>query len=441
MASASRHNFPLLLIGDVVVLAGSLWISLALRYLEVPSRQILELHASPFAILIGCWLLVLFIAGLYERQILVLRNRLLATILNAQIANSLLAVAFFYFVPYFGVTPKTNLFIYLATSSVLLALWRLYGASAIAHPMRVSAVIIGDGPDAEQLEAELSKNKGHGISPVCRISVASLGTTEGVARLDQGVGLVIADLSDPAIRPHLPTLYEKLFTGTSFATLLEAYESVFKRVPLSLLSHDWFIENVSAAPKVVYDAIKRFVDVVAALAIGIPSLVFYPFAIIAIKIEDGGAAFITQERVGRGNRPIYIYKFRSMNVNDAGKWVQKGDSRHTTVGKFLRKSRIDELPQLWNVLRGDLSLIGPRPDVIGLWKTLSNEIPYYATRSIVKPGLSGWAQISQDLPPQTLEETKVRLSYDLYYVKHRSLLLDIKIGLRTIKTLLSRTGL
>lgn len=167
---------------------------------------------------------------------------------------------------------------------------------------------------------------------------------------------------------------------------------------------------------------------------------FFPFVALAIKIEDGGNIFLTQDRVGKNGKIFKHYKFRSMNVSDAGVWVTDEDSRVTRVGKFIRKTRIDELPQIWNVFRGDISMIGPRPDMIKLWKELSSEISFYQIRNIVKPGLSGWAQITQEFPPRTIDENRMRLSYDLFYVKHRSILLDLKIAIRTIKTLISRTG-
>ena len=127
---------------------------------------------------------------------------------------------------------------------------------------------------------------------------------------------------------------------------------------------------------------------------------------LAIKIEDGGPVFITQERFGSGNRIIKILKFRTMKTSDGGIWLTEGDSRITKTGAFLRKLRIDELPQLWSVINGDLSLIGPRPDIVDLGKKLMREIPYYNVRYLIKPGLSGWAQIKQDFPPQSVEETK-----------------------------------
>jgi len=190
----------------------------------------------------------------------------------------------------------------------------------------------------------------------------------------------------------------------------------------------------------MYDSLKRAMDIVVAGILGVLSLVLYPLVILAIKIEDGGPVFIMQDRIGQGNRIIRLWKFRSMRGSDAGVWVTDGDLRVTHVGKILRKTRIDELPQLWNILRGDISLIGPRPDIVALGKKLAQELPYYTVRNLIKPGLSGWAQIKQDIAPQSLEETRERLAYDLYYLKNRSFILDLIIALKTVKTLLSRTG-
>jgi lipopolysaccharide/colanic/teichoic acid biosynthesis glycosyltransferase len=181
-------------------------------------------------------------------------------------------------------------------------------------------------------------------------------------------------------------------------------------------------------------------DVVISFPLALASLVFYPFVIAARKIE-GYPVFIYQERVGKNQKPIRIMKFGSMTVSDGGVWVTKSDNRITKVGAFLRKSRIDELPQLWNILRGDLSLIGPRPELPNLVELYKKEIPHYNVRHLIKPGLSGWAQIHHEKPPHSIEETVDKLSYDLYYVKHRSFLLDLKIALQTVKTLLSRVGM
>ena len=256
----------------------------------------------------------------------------------------------------------------------------------------------------------------------------------------EDVSSIVIDLTSEKMGPVLPHLYNLIFSKIKFYDFYKVYEEVFDRVPLSLVSYSWFLENISFATRIAYDVLKRMMDVIISSVLIVISLPFYPFIALAIKIDDGGDVFIVQDRIGKGNKVVKLYKWRSMRSSDSGKWLTEGDSRITRVGSFLRKTRLDELPQLFNVVLGDLSLIGPRPDIIDLGRKLAKEIPYYTVRNLIAPGLSGWAQIKQDAPPQSLEETKLRLSYDLYYIKNRSLMLDIKIALKTIKTLLSRTG-
>jgi len=168
---------------------------------------------------------------------------------------------------------------------------------------------------------------------------------------------------------------------------------------------------------------------------GIVSLVFYPFVFLAIKISDGGSIFFIQERIGKNNKIIKVNKFRTMD--------ESGNNKITKIGGWLRKTRIDELPQLWNVFKGDVSMIGPRPEIPTLVKHYESEISYYNVRHLIKPGLSVWAQLYDTDPPKVNaddEKTRRKLSYDLYYIKNRSFMLDLKIALKTIKALLSRSG-
>ena len=166
-------------------------------------------------------------------------------------------------------------------------------------------------------------------------------------------------------------------------------------------------------------------------------------AAVAIKLEDGGPVFITQDRVGQDNELIRMYKFRTMYRNEVNLAADASDNTVTKVGKILRITRLDELPQLWNVLRGDLSFIRPRPELPSGVALYEKEIPYYGVRHLIKPGLSGWAQLYHDNHPHhgaEVEATREKLSYDLYYLKHRSLLLDVIIILKTVKKLLTRSG-
>jgi len=202
----------------------------------------------------------------------------------------------------------------------------------------------------------------------------------------------------------------------------------------------------------VYDVGKRMIDVFGSLILGVLFICILPFIYIAVLLEGRQVGvFMTQKRIGQFNASVQVLKLQTMTVNDAtsSTWTkedaQKGN-QITRVGNVLRKLSIDEVPQVWNILKGEMSLIGPRNDIEGLGHRLAEQIPYYNIRNFVKPGVSGWAQTHQyymgdNISPQSLEESRLRLAYDLYYVKNRSLLLDIEIALRTIKTLLSRFGI
>ncbi len=448
MSLSSRREGLLLFVGDVIISFFALWATLAFRYGPEARGYAWDLHFMPFLFLIITGTIVFFIAGLYEKHTLILKSKIPYTVFNAQLANSFIAVLLFYLVDAFVITPKTNLFTYLIISTALLIFWRIYGISFITGRRgKKAALIIGSGDEMRELSAEVNGNDRYDINFVSNIDLSKEGSVDFqrdvVEKIySEGITLVVLDLSDEKVKPFIPPLYNFIFSKVRFIDIHKLYEEIFDRLPLSLLRYTWFMENLSSTEKKYYDGAKRVMDIVVSLVLGVITLPFYIFVALAIKIEDGGDVFIKQDRVGQNNIIKKMYKFRSMNVNDGGKWhTGDNDIRHTAVGKFLRKSRIDELPQLWNVFRGDISLIGPRPDIYDLGQKLAKEIPYYTVRNIVKPGLSGWAQINQDIQPKSVEETRLRLAYDLYYVKNRSFLLDIKIALRTLKTLLSREGM
>lgn len=438
----------LLLIGDIFSLFASLWLMLAVRYGEMPSREIYMTHLLPFAILFIVWILVFFIAGLYEKHTIMLRKQLWAIIIRAQIANSILAVAFFYFIPFFNITPKTNLFIYLVIFFLLTVTWRIYGRTFFAIRHRQKALLVGSGKEMHELFNEVNSNDRYDLvfTSIIDLDTASNNYEALIHSLvsKKEVDLITIDLNNEKVEPMLPTLYSYMFSNVQFIDMHKLYEEIFDRVPLTIIKYNWFLENISTAPKVLYDLIKRLMDLAISLPSAIISLILYPFVALFIKLDDGGPLFITQKRIGQNDKPINILKFRTMKTNDQGNYSSKTENRVTRVGKYLRRSRIDELPQLWNVVRGDISLIGPRPELPLLVTQYEEQIPYYKIRHLIKPGLSGWAQIYHEKHPHhgvDTEETKNKLSYDLYYIKNRSLLLDIKITLRTIKTLLSRSGI
>ncbi len=449
MTALKRREPLVLLLGDVFFFLVSLWITLLVRNFEAPTRALFLTHLQPFSILFALWLLVYYIAGLYEKHTVILQSNLPNVLAITQLTSSGLAVIFFYFIPYFGLTPKTILFIYLMVSFVFILFWRTYGYFSISKKQPNKALLIGSGAEMKELFVEVNQNPIYNLQFVSSVDLNRADKDgfwdEIKAQVyDEEVSVIAIDLAHENVEPVLPYLYNLIFSNKNFIDMHKIYEDIFDRVPLSLLRYNWFLENISASPRVAYDSLKRLMDIAISFALFCLSLFIYPLVYIAIKLDDGGPIFIAQERVGEDNRTVKILKFRTMARDDRGVYDQdQPNNPITKVGRFLRKSRIDELPQLWNVLKGDLSLIGPRPELPDLVRRYSEEIPYYNVRHLIKPGLSGWAQIYHEAHPHhrvATEETKNKLSYDLYYIKNRSLLLDIKIALRTVRTLLSIAG-
>lgn len=432
-----------LFLGDVTGLIVSLWLTLLFRFQEIPTMSVWELHFFPFIIIFALWIVIFYLSGLYERHTSILKNRVPIILFNAYIISSLVAVAFFYVIPVFSITPKTILLIFIIISFLLLFMFRVIFYPRVFSIKKNKAILIGEGEEIDVLFEEVNRDKHYALEFVKYLKPSQLEDANEIKsiQLMNDVSVVVIDFKNKSIETHLPYLYALLLENKKFFDLYQVYEEVFYKVPVSLIHHDWFIENISTNSKVTYDLFKRIVDVLVALIGGMITLLFYPLIMLAMKIEEPkGSIFISQIRVGKNNKPIKIYKFRSMKRNENGVWLGESENKVTRVGQFLRKSSIDEFPQFWNILKGDISLVGPRPDMTGLEERLSQEIPYYSVRYVVKPGLSGWAQTRQDVIPNTIEENKDRLAYDLYYIKNRSAILDVKIILKTIRTLLTRGG-
>jgi len=448
MNIGNKREPIVLFLGDMFCFVVALWLTLLVRYGRPPSPHFYYQHFVPFFILLLIWTIVFFIAGLYEKHTILLQNRLPGVILNAQLINSGLAVIFFYYIAYFGITPKRNLFIYLIIYFILVLSWRIYGYVIFSGGNRQNAFLIGSGEEMEELREEVNNNSRYNLKFISSIDLDVTPTLnfekEILSRLKSNdITIVAIDLKDKKVLPIIPHLYNLIYSKIHFIDMHKIYEDIFDRIPLSLIGYNWFLENISATPKVTYDILKRLMDLIVSFLLGILSLIVYPFVILAIKLEDNGPIFFVQDRVGKNNQIFKNIKFRTMVPHDEKDGIAK-NPMVTKVGLFLRKTRIDEIPQLLNVFLGDVSLIGPRPEIPRLVELYEKGIPYYNIRHLIKPGLSGWAQLGHAAPPKFTvgyDATKVKLSYDLYYIKNRSLILDIKIALRTVKTLLSRSGI
>ena len=248
-------------------------------------------------------------------------------------------------------------------------------------------------------------------------------------------------LGDPKLTGKL--LQYKL-EGLQYYNYLEFYETYENKLPISHLSPKWFLENTGFE---IYHnnfnlKAKRLLDLLFAMLIGIFAAPVIILAAIIVKLESKGPVFFIQERIGEGNKKFNIVKFRSMTTDaekDGPQWASKNDNRVTKFGKIMRATRIDELPQLWNVLRGEMSFVGPRPEREFFIQQLEKEIPYYNLRHTVKPGLTGWAQVMYPYGA-SVEDAYRKLQYDLYYIKHHSIPFDVKVLLKTVTIVIFGKG-
>lgn len=444
-----------LILGDTVVFIGALYITLVLRYWRLPDWPLIEVHLGPFLLLATIWLFIFYVSGLYDKHTSFLKSLVVSRIIYAQIINVIIAAVLFILLP-FGITPKTNLVIYLLVSVLLVTAWRLYIFPQIQPQGKQRAILLADGADAIELVDEVNNNNRYTYRFIRIIDRQTAESTPDFrAKLNallakERVDIIVADAHNPYIEEVVSQLFKMSFLDFRFTFLdfHRVYEHTFDRVSLSALRYDWFLAHVSQSKHLFFDVVKRFIDILGSIILGIGFLLVLPVIAIAIYIEDKGSVFIAQKRLGQYRRLITVYKLRTMSENRSvsGTWTAEDaqEGNHITrVGAVLRKTSIDELPQIWNILKGEMSLIGPRNDTVGLAERLAEDIPYYDIRYFVRPGVTGWAQTNQqyqegNISPQSLAETKLRFSYDLYYVKNKSLLLDIAIALKTIKTLLSR---
>ena len=323
-----------------------------------------------------------------------------------------------------------------------MSIWRRYAFSLVLHYKKQKSIIIGSGESFRTLVEELTRNPHIGITLLSVIDVDTYNMQKiaGVLATTRPSSIII-DMRDERIKQHFNAIYTELFRGAVVLDIVDVFEDVFDMVPLEVINQDWIFRSINVSRR--YDGLKRFIDLIFAAPLFLFSVVcIYPFVFFAIKLEDRGPIFYSQLRVGKFGKLFPVFKIRSMENLPTNELNET--KKVTRVGSFLRKTRIDELPQLWNVLRGDVSLIGPRPETPSLVKEYTASVPFYNVRHIVRPGLSGWAQTQQHEAPKfgiDIKQTKTKLAYDLHYLEHSSLMTDLSIIIRTFKVLVSKSGM
>jgi len=232
--------------------------------------------------------------------------------------------------------------------------------------------------------------------------------------------------------------------GTPILSLADFYEKYWHMVPVQDIGDDWFLrsQGFSMLGNPVSRRIKRIIDIILSFVLLIPFAPLILLCSLLVKLTSKGPALFKQTRVGLQGKHFTIYKLRTMQHDaeaDGAQWAKINDPRITMVGNYLRKSRLDELPQCWNVLKGEMSFVGPRPERPEFTKELSEKIPYYDLRHVVKPGLTGWAQVIFPYGA-SVDDAMKKLQYELYYIKNQSLVFDLNVMLRTIQIVFKRAG-
>jgi exopolysaccharide biosynthesis polyprenyl glycosylphosphotransferase len=437
MFKSSKIKQLVLFLGDLIVLYFSLFLTLFIRYGTI-SEDVRVFHFPPFTILFIFSILVFYIMGFYELQEQKNTHEFAKKFGVMLFINLFLAIVFFYFVPWFAITPKTNLFIFIFLFAASIYTWRTSFNNVIRSAIPAKKILfVGHNQTTEEVAEHITNNPQIGYE-------VKFWMKEGLhdKEFKHFSQIILTHKIDIIVVPaHIRkrsraarVIYQNLSLGITVMTLAELYEVIFQKVPITELEEVWFLEHL-AHDKKLYDSLRRPAEILFAFLLIIFTAPLAILIMFAVKLTSQGSTFFTQTRIGKNGRKFILWKFRTMHMHaekDGAKWAKPNDERRTILGRLLRKTHLDELPQLFNVVSGDLSLVGPRPERPEFTSMLEKEIPYYSLRHLVRPGLTGWAQIKYRYGA-SLDDAYEKTQYDIYYLKNRNLWFDIGIILRTIK--------
>ncbi len=449
-----------LLMGDIIILYVSLFLTLKVRYINYTDKSftmLWEQHFWPFTALFLLWAIIFYINNLYDLSLAVNNFNFYARTAAALIIGFLLGSAFFYFTPGIEIAPKRNLLIFTVITALFFFFWRhVYNFILEAYLPKSRVAVIGLNERVKELikyfndkphlgnriyfifydQNNLNKEGLFNVKIVNDINKIK----EAIVKERISTVVLTEDIHRSAeLRSYL---LKCLHLKVDFISLPNFYEKITGKVPVESINQMWFLENLKEGGKLWYDKLKRISDLFIAFFIFIFTFPAWLFIGLIIKLENSGPVFFRQPRVGKNNKIFYLIKFRSMfnNSTDSLRPTVPNDPRITKFGRFIRKTRIDEIPQVINILKGEMSFIGPRPERPELIENLQRAIPFCGERTLVLPGVSGWDQVCGEYHSPSKNDTLKKLQYDLFYIKNRSIFLDLLIALRTIRTVLSRGG-
>jgi sugar transferase (PEP-CTERM system associated) len=407
----------------------------------------------------GSCQLCLYYADLYDLRVVTNRNELLVRTLQALGATSLILALVYFWAPKLIV--GRGVFAIAVTLVILVTIgWRLLfvWATKLVSP-RERILIVGANASSTQLASELYDRRAElGVAIIGFVDTdleetapaaarqGVIGTLNDIPKLVEthAVDRVVVSLTDARGKLSMDKLLDMRMAGVHFAHLVSVYEEYTGKIATDNLRPSWLIFSEGFTRGKVFQAAVRAMDLAGSGFLMLLALPLLAVAAAAIKLTSPGPVFYLQRRVGLNGRVFNLHKLRSMRADaeaaTGAVWATPGrDPRVTPVGRFLRRSRLDELPQLWNVIRGDMSLVGPRPERPEFVERLTEQIPYYGLRHSVRPGLTGWAQVRYAYGA-SVEDAMEKLQYDLYFIKNQSLGLYLYIIFETLKTVITRGG-
>jgi sugar transferase (PEP-CTERM system associated) len=455
--SLTRRTAFLVLFETVLILAAvcaGVWI-------RGGSDELSEMFAQegmPKALLITviCQL-CLYYSDMYDLRVLSDRRELFIRIVQSLGATSFLLAATYYWFP--ALMIGRGVFVLSAFFVVtLVAGWRIAFEWLANRAPRKRLLLVGTGPAAIALARELFDRR-HDLGleiigfvdpnpakvGMPLINPGIIGTIDDIPLIvhERSVDRVVVSLGDARGMLPMDKLLEMKLNGVTFDHLASVYEELTGKIAVENLRPSWLIFSPGFRKGRFLQTMKRAIDILAG-AFGLVLLApIMGLTALVVKYTSPGGAVYRQERVGLHGKVFTLCKFRSMRSDAEAKsgavWAQTNDPRITGIGRFMRKTRLDELPQLWNVLRGDMSLVGPRPERPEFVTSLTQQIPFYGQRHVVRPGLTGWAQVRYAYGA-SVEDSMEKLQYDLYYIKNLSIALDLFVIFSTIKTVILRRG-
>jgi len=443
----SRHlRQAILFLGDLALYISSIFILWATDlYIRQMDSVFINDYIWGFTTFLPLFFMVFYIFDLYADEVTMNGITLLKGSINASVVSALLAFLWLHkFRVFFYVRSILSFVIFAFIIFILLSLWRrLYFKLFAQRRTILPAILITQSDTISEIENEIANRPFCGISITRRFNIKkeSISTLQQVLEKESTQYLIVDDdcFHDSKV---VHEVFCSLPLKIDIIRLSSFLENLCHSVFIKHIGEHWFIDNLFDSRKRIHDKMKSLTDRLLAFALIILLSPLLIFVALIVGVTSGFPIIYSQKRVGLLGKEFILYKFRSMKKDaekEGAQWASKNDSRVTTLGGLLRKSRLDELPQLINILKGEMSFIGPRPERPEFVKKLSLSIPFYNERHLVKPGLTGWAQVSYKYG-MTENDSLIKLQYDLYYIKNRSLVLELAIILKTIRVIIYQSG-